>query len=386
MRGSIQQLKDKTGKLVNRFRIQIYTGVTLDGKYIRHVETVTGRKGDVVKRLHELSVGLEKGIPIPSGRLTVAEHLKNWLESYAATKASRTLESYTCIAERHLIPSLGNYQLKQLTPEVIRKYYADACQKLSPRSVHKHHRLLSQALKQAVRNGYLGINPCQLVDAPKWQPKPMRTLTESEVELFLEAASDSYFYPIYYTAISSGLRQSEILGLRWRDIDFKVCSLSVSQTLFKRRGVLKFTEPKTQHSRRRITLTEKLATFLKDYYGQCELLSFRFRGKGLSLDDLVFTNVKFEPVDASALSHEFLAIAKRVGLKDAHFHTLRHSFGSLMLMKGAPAKVISECLGHSSVAFTLATYAHVLPGMQERAIQLLNDVLPGGVSKKLTPI
>jgi integrase len=176
----------------------------------------------------------------------------------------------------------------------------------------------------------------------------------------------------------TGLRQAELLGLRWRDLDFSKSLLSVSQTLFKRRGVLKFIEPKSQHGRRRISLTDKLATFLRDYQGQRELLSFTQRGKGLSLDDLVFSNVRFEPIDASMLSHEFLAIGERIGLASVHFHTLRHSFCSLALMKGASVKVVSEMMGHSSVVFTLSVYAHVMPGQQEAAMRVLNDALQIG--------
>ena len=377
MRGSIRS----KGK--NSWQLQAYSGKVVNGKYERYYETVhSPRIGDAQKRLRAILTSLDKGVPVPpSGQITLTVYLRKWLQSYASNKAPHTFESYTTIAEKHLIPSIGSYKLKALTGEVIQEYYANAYQKLSPRSVAKHHRLLSQVCKHAVRSGYLGINPCSLVDAPKWQPKPMITLTESEIALFLEAAHDSNFYPVYYTAVSTGLRQTELLGLRWRDIDFSSGSsstLSCCRTLFKRNGVLKFTEPKTQHSRRRISLTDKLTAFLKDYQGQRELASFRLRGKSLGLDDLVFSNVKFEALDPSMLSHEFLEIARKLGLDGAHFHTLRHSFGSIMLMKGAPAKVVSECLGHSSVAFTLSVYAHVLPGMQEKAIQALNDALPVG--------
>ena len=144
--------------------------------------------------------------------------------------------------------------------------------------------------------------------------------------------------------------------------------MSVSQSLYKRKGITKYIEPKSQHSRRLINLTEKLSSILIDYRGQRELLSYTSRSKGLSLDDLVFGNGKFNPVDPARLSHEFLDIARRLKLEDAHFHTLRHSFGSLMLVKGAPAKVVIECLGHSSVSFTLSVYAHVLPGMQKSSM------------------
>jgi integrase len=206
---------------------------------------------------------LEKGMCVSPGRLTLTEHLRNWLEGYVKTNCSlRTLDAIQSIAEHHLIPALGHIQLKQLHPQAIQAYYGKTVKKLSARTVHKHHRLLSQALKYAVRQGYLGRNPCELVDPPSPRKKPMRTLTLAEVEVLLENASSNQFYPVYYTAVSTGLRQAELLGLRWRDIDPDIMmSISVSRTLYKRRGVCRFDEPKTRHSRRRVSMTPKLACF-----------------------------------------------------------------------------------------------------------------------------
>ena len=220
----------------------------------------------------------------------------------------------------------------------------------------------------------------------------MRTLTLSEVEVFFDEAIQSYYYPVYYTAVSTGLRQAELLGLRWRDIDLDMLSLSVSQVLYKRRGVCQFKEPKTSHSRRRVAMTPKLALFLREYRAERESL-YRQLGKELTPDDLVFANVEGRPLDPSVLSHDFARIAKRNGLEHVRFHDLRHTFASLMLLRGAKPKIISEALGHASVAFTMDTYSHIIEGMQEDAMALLDEVLPAGkngvknsINAKLTPI
>lgn len=165
MRGSIRQ----RGK--NSWQVQLYVGKGLDGKPKRHYETVKGRKGDAQRRLTELLATLDKGIYTPSGKLTLAEHLRNWLEGYVKTNCSiRTLESYQAIIEVHLIPNLGHHQLKQLNYEMINKYYAKAGEKLSARTgkkvsartIHHQHRVLSEALKYAVKKGLLARNPCDL--------------------------------------------------------------------------------------------------------------------------------------------------------------------------------------------------------------------------------
>jgi len=376
MKGSIRQ------KSKGSWQLQVYTGVGPDGNAKRYFETVRGRKGDAQKRLTELLSSLDKGVLIPVGRLTVAEHLHQWLEGYVKTNCSqRTYDGYQSIIEGHLIPALGSIQLKHLHPQAIQSYYGKSCEKLSARTVHHQHRVLSQSLKYAVRQGYLGRNPAELVDPPSPRKKTMRTLTPFEVEVLFDRAADSYYYPVFYTAVSSGLRQAELLGLRWRDIDLDMLSISVSQVLYKRRGVCQFKEPKTEHSRRRVAMTPKLALFLREYKQERESLSLHL-GKLLSLDDLVFANIEGKPLDPGVLSHTFHRIAIQAGLKDVHFHTLRHTFASLMLMKGAKPKVISEALGHSSVAFTMDVYSHIISGMQEDAMALLDEVLPVGVSQK----
>lgn len=372
----------KTGN--NKWRVVVSMGKSGNGDRLRHVETVTGKYPDAIRRRNELEVLRSKGVITPQVRLTLDAHLRNWLEGYVKSRCSpRTIDSYESIAERHIIPNLGHYQLRQLNHQAIQEYYSKAKETLTPRTVAKHHRLLSQALKYAVRQGFLARNPCDLVDAPKWQPKPMRALTEGEASIFLEAARSSLYYPVYYTAISTGLRQAELCGLRWRDINFDTCSISVNQALYKRSGVCKMVEPKTSHSRRRVAMTPKLALYLREYKAGRESFYLHL-SQLLTLDSLVFSLVD-KPCDPSMLSHDFAIIAKKAGLERVRFHDLRHTFASLALERGAPAKVVSEALGHASVAFTLQTYAHVLSGMQEKAMELLNEALPEGFVTKLSP-
>jgi len=386
MKGSMTQRAKDT------WRIQVYVGKDGNGNYRRHTETVRGRKGDAQRRLNELLANLDKGIYTPPGKLTVADLLNQWLQGYVKTNCSaRTLESYQSTADRHLIPVMGHIPLKQLQPQVIQAYYGNACEKLSSKSVLYHHRILKHALKYAVRQGYLGRNPCDLVSPPRPQKKAMRTLTPAEAATLLETASDNRFYPVIYTAVSTGLRQGELLALRWRDIDFDSKTVSISRALYKRRGVCQFTEPKTAHSRRRVSMPDKLVAYLSEYKAERESLSLHL-GRLLRLDDLIFADIEGQPLDPGVLSHNFARIAKRAGLAGVRFHDLRHTFASLMLLRGAKPKVISEALGHASVAFTLDTYSHIIEGMQSDAMVLLDGVLPEGknglyqkINTNLTP-
>ena len=135
-------------------------------------------------------------------------------------------------------------------------------------------------------------------------------------------------------------------------------------------------------------MTPKLALFLREYKAEREQL-YHELGKQLTLDDLVFATMEGKPIDPGVLTHNFTRIARRAGLEGVRFHDLRHTFASLMLLRGAKPKVISEALGHSSVAFTMDIYSHIIDGMQEDAMALLDEVLPpgiNGVKIKLTPI
>jgi integrase len=356
----------------NSYLICIYTPTG------RYHESVRGSRAEAKARMLELEATHSKGVPLPKGRLTLGEHLADWLNGYVRSNCSqRTVDGYESIIRQHLAPALGSVQLKELQPQQIQSYYGKAVGKLSPRTVTKHHRLLSQALKYAVRQGLLGRNVCDLVSPPRWKGKTMRTLAPAELEALLEGAAESQFYPVIYTGVSTGLRQAELLGLRWRDADLDLLSISVSQTLYKRRGAVEFKETKTAHSRRRVAMTPKLALYLRAYRLECQL-----SGKPVGLDSLVFCYQDGRPLDPSILSHEFHDIMKKVGLEGVRFHDLRHTFASLALLRGAKPKVISEALGHSSVAFTMDTYSHIISGMQEDMMTLLDDVIPSGVNGK----
>ncbi|MBA7570367.1 Tyrosine recombinase XerC [subsurface metagenome] len=381
---SIKPIRTGTDK----WKVVVSMGKSGNGERLRHVETATGKYPDAIRRRNELEALRDKGVASPQARFTLGEHLRNWLAGYVQSQCSpRTIDSYESIAERHIIPNLGHIQLRQLTHQMIQEYYAQAEKTLTPRTVAKHHRLCSQALKYAVRQGYLVRNPCDLVDCPRWTPKEMKAMTTEEVAQFLEAAGSSRFYPVFFTAVNTGLRQAELCGLRWRDVNLTLKGISVSQTLLKRKGITVFKSPKTKLSSRFIAISQNLTDYLTEYKGEKESLYWHLGGP-MPLDSLVFGELN-KPCDPSALSHNFQVVARKAGLDGFVFHSLRHTFATLSLGQGASPKTISTMLGHASVAFTLQVYAKFIPAEGERAAALLNDILPAGVNKnsvtKLSP-
>jgi integrase len=349
--------------------------------------TVHGTKKDAERALRELLHSLERGVCIRPQRLTLAEYLHQWLDGYVETNCStRTLDGYHTIVRCHLIPSLGMVPLAQLQPQHIQQYYAQALSDgradgkgaLSARSVLHIHRVLSQALNYAVRQGLLIRNIAELVDPPRARKPKMKTLAPEEVSQLLGAAKGTPYHPVIYVAVNTGLRQAELLGQQWRDLDLDLASLSVTQVLYKRKGVCQFKEPKSSGSRRRLDLSPSLALFLRQYRVEREAERLLL-GKPLGKDDLVFSNVDGTPMDPGTLTHNFARIARKAGLPGTRFHDLRHTFASLMLLAGVHPKIVSEMLGHSSVAFTLDTYSHVIGGLQRAAMRRLDEVLQPGL-------
>jgi len=353
------------------------------GKRHQQWHTVHGTKKEAERELRKLLQSLEMGSYIKPQRLRLGEYLQLWLDGYVKTNCSpRTLDGYQSIVNRHLTPNLGRIPLTQIHPQQIQQYYSRALAEgrtdgkggLSARTVLHIHRVLFEALNYAVRQGFLIRNAAELVDPPKAIKLKMKTLTPQEVARLFNAARDTAYYPIIYTALTTGLRQAELLGLRWRDLDLDLSSLSVSQVLYKRKGVCQFKEPKSEHSRRRLDLSPSLALFLRMYRSQKERERL-YLGKPLTDYDCVFSNIDGTPMDPGTLTHNFAKIARRAGLSGVRFHDLRHTFASLMLLAGVHPKIVSEMLGHSGVALTLDTYSHVIGGLQEAAMRRLDDVL-----------
>ncbi len=353
------------------------------GRRRQQWHTVNGNKKDAEKELRELLHSLEAGSYVKPQRLTLGEYLYRWLVGYVQTNCStRTLDSYQSIVNRHLIPNLGSRILTQLHPQEVQQYYSRALTEgrtdgkggLSARTVLHIHRVLVEALNYALRQGYIIRNVGELVDPPRAKKPKMKTLTPQEVAILLSVAIDTIYYPIIYTAVNTGLRQAELLGLTWRNVDLDLACLSITQVLYKRRGVHQFKEPKSEHSRRRLDLSPSLAMFLRQYKAEREMECLLL-GKPLGDDDLVFSNEKGIAIDPGTLTHNFARIVKKAGLPRTRFHDLRHTFATLMLMAGIHPKIVSEMLGHSSVSFTLDTYSHVVPTMQQAAMKRLDELL-----------
>ena len=356
------------------------------GKRQQHVETVRGSRRLAEKRLAELILSIEEGNYTRPTGLTVGTWLAQWHQEYVAGRSdTRTADSYLSEIRGHLIPALGSISLDKLSLQDIQSYINRALQQgrldgkggLSGRTVHYHHRILSMALKDAVNAGHIGRNVAGLVRPPRITRKIMTILALGDVPRFLEASLGTPYSRLYYTALYTGMREGELLGLPWRGVDLKSGYISVFQELSKRGGAGIIKDVKTRYSRRRRALSPSLVQVLREHRIETEAQAILL-GRELGGDDLVFAYPDGRPLDASTVTHALARVLREAGLPHLRFHDLRHSHASYLLGAGVNPKVVSERLGHASVAFTLDTYAHVMPGMQESAADSLDRlILPG---------
>lgn len=354
------------------------------GKRKQQALTIHGSKKDAERELRAILTRIEGGAHVKPAKITVGEYLKSWLRDYVATNtAPSTADGYSDIVKTHLIPALGSLPLTALRSSHIQAYYGrmlelgrrDGKGGLSAQTVKHHHRVLYEVLKHAVKHGLLIRNVGEAVDPPRPDRKEMSTLEPDDVHPLLNAARETPYYTLFYTAIYTGLRRSELLGLRWRDVDLDLATLSVVQTLHHvpKKGYI-FREPKTKHGRRLVDLSPSLAVLLREHCANQEL-ERKLLGCVLMPGDLVFSYPDGTPLPPNSVTKAFHKLAQSLGLSNIRLHDLRHTHASLMLRQGVHPKVVSERLGHSSVAITLDTYSHVLPGIQAAAAQRFDEGL-----------
>jgi integrase len=350
-----------------------------NGKKVYKWTTYPTRR-DAEAALPKLIARIGAGTTLPSPRLTVGMFIDQWLHDYVDGLPSPvTRRNYRDVVRVHLLPALGHMPLARLSPQAVQMYVSQKlAQGQSATSVHCHFAILREALGHAVRWGLLAWNPTDSVDPPRRRQRSMHVWDEEQVRLFLaEARRSSEHYCLYLTAILTGMRQGELLGLRWSDIDFLLGTASIQQTMYRLKSTILFKEPKTARGRRSVALPVALIIALREHRDrQAEMR--RVLGNEYEDHDLVFCQPNGKPLHAhNIVRRDFRRVTTRTGLPRIRFHDLRHTHATHLLRAGVHPKVVQERLGHSTPAFTLAVYSHVLPGMQEEAAKAVSSRLLG---------
>ncbi|MFA5368215.1 MAG: site-specific integrase, partial [Dehalococcoidia bacterium] len=250
----------------------------------------------------------------------------------------------------------------------IQKYYSQKLSGgLSGQTVRHHHTALHKALQTAVEWGVLSRNVADAVKSPRIEKTDMQTWKEDDIIRFLDVVKNTPYHALFYTALFTGMRRSELLALRWRDVDLILSQIYVSRSLHcLRDGTVIFRPTKTAKSRRTISLPPSATLVLREHYEKQKLERFMM-GIRLEDDDLVFSHPDGKPFLPNTVTHSWIRLVRHSGLKPIRFHDARHTHASMMLKQGVHPKIVQERLGHANIAVTFDIYSHVTPGLQEAA-------------------
>jgi integrase len=357
--------------------------ITLDGKQRKSFYGKT--RQEVARRLAEAQRDRDKGLPIVGERQTVAQYLTTWLKTAAPTVKDSTWIRYESLIRIHVLPTLGATTLSKVTPQQVQALYVGRLSAgASPTTIIHVHALLHLAFDEALRLSLLQRNVIDLVNPPRRKRHDMHVLAPEQARALLEATATDRMEALYVLALTTGMRQGELFALKWPDVDLENKCVHVRATVQRLRllqplsgqpsSQFAFSEPKSARSRRKIALTTVAVE---------ALCRHRFRqleerlavGPAWQDTDLVFPNSVGKPIEVGNLTRRnFWPLLDKAGLSHIRFHDLRHTAATLLLLQRVHPKVVSEMLGHASIAITLDLYSHVLPDMQLEATAAMERI------------
>ena len=334
--------------------------------------TVYGKtKAIVAKKLKDLTRDADDGQDITS-TIKLVDFLNTFLKRRQNVVKPSTYLTYERMIRNHIVPRLGGFKLTTIDGDLVADTWTAMIEDGHSASVVEHcHAVLSTALNSAIPK-YIKSNPCdearRLKGVPKVAKKEVSVLsTEEQVSILKEAKETTLFYPIIYTALITGMRRGELVGLQWRDIDFDNATIRVSRGAFQKDGKTILSDPKTRGSKRSITIQSDEAEFLQDLF-ELQKGNALLNGYKVTEKSHVFVNLNTgKPFVTESVTKAYSRMTRRLGI-DTAFHTLRHTHASMLLEMNVNPKIVSERLGHSNIGITMNLYSHLMPNTQRDAL------------------
>lgn len=365
MRGSIVKKGARYYVVVDAFE---------DGKRKRKWHAAGATKREAEDMLHEVVGRVRRGVHVAPTKVRLGEYLTgHWVPAARATLKPSTVELYETMIASYVEPYIGGLRLQEVTAGHLNKLYADLAasggrggRALGAKTVRNVHGVLHRALRDAVRWDLAVRNVAETADPPRISAPEVKPWTADQLRGFLEATADDRTHPLWLTIASTGLRRGEALALRWSDVDLDAGRAQISRTLAWVDKKPTFTEPKTRGSRRRVPLSSDLVAALREHRRR-QLEERLAAGEAWQDHDLVFAQEDGSPLPPKRITKTFTRHAAAAGLPHLTVHGLRHTWATLALTSGVPLKVVSDMLGHASIAVTADIYSHVTETMAEDA-------------------
>lgn len=338
-------------------------------------------KREAEQALAEVQRTVFDGTVVANSSMRLDDFLDDWLAGQESRLRPSSHHSYV-MAGKRLKRHLGRYKLQALTPLQIEKFYAELLdhgrrdgEGLSPKSVKNTHVVLRKALADAERLGLVHRNAAAAARGPTVIRPEMKTWSSDQLKVFSAAAHESRMRNALTILATTGMRRGEALGLRWGDIDFDSSQIAIVQTVTTVDSKVVIGQPKTAGSRRTVYVHD---TTIKALRQQRQLQAEERLAAGPAWDidnDLVFRNLTGGPVNPNWFSRHFDKLVEAADVPRIRLHDLRHTNATLSLKAGVHPKVVSERLGHSSIAITLDLYSHVTPGISRDAAATVESMM-----------
>jgi integrase len=320
----------------------------------------------------------------PTADMSLGDYLQDWLSHMRTRVRATTHEGYAALVRHYACPHLGEIPLGELHPLQIQRLYAQLLEPgagtrgrtLSPKTVGNLHRVLREALGQAVRWRLIDVNPAASVEPPRARRAEITVVDKDLADRLLAAAEGTRFEAAVALALATGMRRGEILALRWSDLDALRTVAQVNRALQTTAAGLSFEAPKTARSRRSVALPEFLLPYLDRQRASQGARRERLGGEWAETG-LIVDRGDGEPWNPDSFSTAWRKFLTQRRLPATRFHDLRHGHATLKLLQGIHPKIVSERLGHSSIGITLDIYSHVLPTMQAEAARAFDDLFAG---------
>ncbi len=356
----------KNGKNYTYWEARFTAGYSSDGKQVQ--KSVTGQtQKEVRQKMQGAILAVDTGEYVAPSKMTVSEWMDIWTSDYMVAVKPLTAQTYVNCIENHIKPGLGYFQLSALKPHTVQHFYNslsnNKAEPLAPKTVKNIHGVLRKALQQAVSNGYIKSNPATACVLPKVRRPEIEPLGRNEIAAFLQEVTKDEYENLFTVAIFTGMRQGELLGLTWENVNFEKGIIFVKQQLQCKDGRYFFETPKNGKGR----VIAPASVVLNALHNEQERQKNAQNQAGASWNNqynLVFTDALGKNLVRRTVVKHFKKVAERVGVPNARFHDLRHSFAVTSLQAGDDIKTVQGNLGHATAAFTLDVYGHVLDEMR----------------------
>ncbi len=387
---------------------------TWEARYVVGVDPATGKsirksvygktQKEVREKLRAATAAIDEGTYFEPAKLTLAQWLEEWLATYTGDIKPLTLDAYQRQIRNNIVPYIGAIPLASLSAPQIQRLYNDLQegsrkQPLAPKTIKNLHGVLHKALKQAVNIGYIRANPSDSVVVPRVIKSEIKPLEGDDVTAFMDAVQSDPYKLVYLIDLYTGMRQGEILGLSWDCVDFAKRKIVVRQQLQKqkKKGGQFYLAPLKNDKTRTVTVAASVMGFLAER--RAEQAEQRLSAGSLwdptgnvhtddtctqlcAAPNLVFTNALGGHLVAGTVYKHFKRLVASIGMDEARFHDLRHSFAVASLEMGDDVKTVQSNLGHATASFTLDVYGHVSEKMREDSADRMEAYIQSKVNSR----